>query len=122
MVGAVAAMERELLIERTHSGLAAARAGQGRRTKAQLQHGAATRNPAPLRRRPGHRRPDRQGSGVHGCVNPSWPHCDGWMWPHLRQRLAAIVVPASHPQKMQVGSRSISASSSSTWGVAGFWS
>jgi DNA invertase Pin-like site-specific DNA recombinase len=31
-----ARLERELLVERTHSGLAAARAGQGRRTKAQL--------------------------------------------------------------------------------------
>jgi hypothetical protein len=50
-----------------------------------------------------------------GDVNPNWLHRDGGKWPHLSldQGLAAWP-PLGYPQKMQVGSQSISVRRSST--------
>ena len=50
IIGAVAAMERELLIERTQSGLAAARArGRGRWSAARLHSGTTAGRSAAVR-------------------------------------------------------------------------
>jgi hypothetical protein len=50
-----------------------------------------------------------------GDVNPKWRHGDGGRWPRLwRRGEASLAGREGQPQKMQVGSRSISVRRSST--------